>query len=95
MSRKYEGLIVLNTKGKEGNVDDLVSSVAKEMEAEGAKLDEIEQLGRKEFAYESNHIDGGHFVNITFLAEPAVLDSIKEKLTLNEIVHTQNYLRRD
>ena len=41
MNRKYEGLIVLNTKGKEDSVDELVSAVAKEMEAEGAKLDEI------------------------------------------------------
>lgn len=95
MSRKYEGLIVLNTKGKEGNVDEMVADLGKEIESAGAKLDEIEQLGRKEFAYESKHTDGGHFVNITFLAEPAQLDAIKEKFTLNELVHTQNYLRKD
>ena len=37
MDRKYEGLIVLNTKGKEDSVDELVGAVAKEMEAEGAE----------------------------------------------------------
>ena len=58
MDRKYEGLIVLNTKGKEDSVDDLVGAVAKEMEAEGAKLEEIKQLGRHKFAYNARHLDG-------------------------------------
>ena len=59
MSRKYESLIVLDTRGNESSVDDLVSSVAKEMEEEGAKLDEIQQLGRRAFAYNARHLDGG------------------------------------
>lgn len=94
MSRKYEGLIVLNTTGNEGNVDDLVSLVAKEMEASGAKLDEIDQMGRKTFAYESQHRTGGHYVTFHFEASPEQVDDIKEKLQLNDVVHTQNYLRR-
>ena len=51
MNRKYEGLIVLNTKGKEDSVDELVGAVAKEMEAAGAKLDEIKQMGRRTHTY--------------------------------------------
>lgn len=94
MSRKYEGLIVLNTTGNEGNVDDLVSVVAKEMEAAGAKLDEIEQMGRKTFAYESQHRSGGHYVTIMFEAEPEQVSKMQETLKLNDIVHTQNYIRR-
>ncbi len=94
MSRKYEGLIVLNTKGKEGNVDELVSLVAKEMESEGATLEEIEQLGRKTFANESRHIDGGHYINVTFNAETDAIPKIKTRLKLNTTVHTQNYLRK-
>ena len=51
MSRKYEGLIILNTKLLEGSVDDLVASLGKEIEAEGAKLEEVQQIGRRKFAY--------------------------------------------
>ena len=43
MSRKYQGLIVLNTKSLEGTVDDLVSSVSKELQAEGAKIEKVAQ----------------------------------------------------
>ena len=47
MKRKYEGLIVLNTRGKEDTVDTLVSKLGREMELEGATLDQIDHLGKK------------------------------------------------
>ena len=95
MSRKYEGLIVLNTKGKEDSVDELVGAVAKEMEAEGAKLDEIKQLGRRNFAYNARHLEAGHYVNYVFEAAPDQIQNIQSKLKLNELVHLQHYQRVD
>ena len=93
MSRKYEGLIVLNSKGQEDSINDLVSSVAKEMETSGAKMDEIQQLGRKKFAYNAQHLEGGHYVNYIFEADPADIEKIQGTLTLNDIVHLQHYQR--
>lgn len=94
MSRKYEGLIVLNTKGVEGSIDDLVNSVAKEIEAEGAKLDEVQQLGRKQFAYNARHLESGHYVNYIFDGDPALIERIQTRLKLNTKVHLQHYTRR-
>jgi small subunit ribosomal protein S6 len=93
MSRKYEGLIVLNTKSIEGSVEDLVTAVSKEIESEGAKLDEIQQLGRKKFAYNSRHLESGHYVNYFFKAEPDAIDRIQAKLRLNGNVHLQHFQR--
>lgn len=93
MNRKYEGLIVLNTQGTEKSIDDLVSAVSKEMEAEGAKLDEIKQLGRKKFAYNSRKLDAGHYVNYVFEAEGDVIDRLKNRLKLNSTVFLQHYQR--
>ncbi len=93
MSRKYEGLIVLNTKGNDKGADDLVSSVGKEMEEAGAKLDEIQQLGRRQFAYNARDLDGGHYVNYIFEANPDVITKIQTRLKLNEVVHLQHYQR--
>jgi small subunit ribosomal protein S6 len=93
-SRKYEGLIVLNTKSTEGtSVDELVSTVGKEIEAEGAKLDEVQQIGRRKFAYNSRHLESGHYVNFFFKAEPAAIDRIQAKLKLNGNVHLQHFQR--
>ena len=95
MNRKYEGLIVLNTKGKEDSVDELVGAVAKEMEAEGAKLDEIKQMGRRKFAHNARHLDGGHCVNYVFEADTQQMQNIQSKLKLNTLVHLQHYQRLD
>ena len=93
MSRKYEGLIVLNTKGSDKGLDELVSSIGKEIEEEGGKLDEVQQLGRREFAYNANNVDGGHYVNFLFEAEPEVIDKIQVRLKLNSLIYLQHYQR--
>lgn len=93
MSRKYEGLIVLNSQGQEDSLNDLVTAVANEMEASGAKMDEIQQLGRKKFAYNARQIDGGHYVNYIFNAEAEAIDAIQSKLSLNDGVYLQHYQR--
>ena len=91
MSRKYEGLIVLNTKGIEGSIDDLVSTVGKELEAEGAKLEEVQQIGRRKFAYNARHLESGHYVNYFFEADPDAIKRIQTRLKLNDKVHLQHY----
>ncbi|MGB0776192.1 MAG: 30S ribosomal protein S6 [Akkermansiaceae bacterium] len=93
MSRKYEGLIVLNAQGQEDSLGDLVSAVAKEMEGKGAKMDEIQQLGRRKFAYNARHLDGGHYINYIFEAAPESIEKIQEELSLNDNVYLQHYQR--
>ena len=95
MNRKYESLIVLNTKGNEDSVDELVGAVAKEMESEGAKLDEIKQLGKRKFAYDVRNLDRGEYVNYIFEADPQQVQNIQNKLKLNSLVHLQHYQRAD
>ncbi len=91
MSRKYEGLIVLNSQGQEDSLNDLVTSVAKEMEGKGAKMDEIQQLGRKKFAYNARHLEGGHYVSYVFNAAPEAISSIKTSLDLNNNIYMHQY----
>lgn len=93
MSRTYQGLIVLNTKSLEGSIDDLVTAVSKEIESEGAKVEKIENQGRREFAYESNHLAAGHYVTYTFVCAPDQVDKIQDRLRLNTSVHMQHYQR--
>ena len=93
MSRKYEGLVVLNTLGTEEGVSDLVSAVAKEIEGQGAKMDEIKQLGRKKFAYNARQIEGGHYVNYIFEAAPEAIEKIQSALSLNTSIYMQHYQR--
>ncbi|MEO5712227.1 MAG: 30S ribosomal protein S6 [Luteolibacter sp.] len=93
MSRKYQGLIVLNTKSLEGTVDELVNTISKDFEAEGAKIDKVAQLGRRQFAYESRHLEAGHYVNYTFNGAADVIKKIQARLKLNTHVHLQHFSR--
>lgn len=93
MSRKYQGLIVLNTKSLDGTVDELVTAVSKELEAEGAKVEKISQLGRRQFAYNSRHLEAGHYVNYTFQGAADIVSKIQARLRLNGHVHLQHFQR--
>jgi small subunit ribosomal protein S6 len=93
MSRKYQGLIVLNTKSLEGSVDELVSAISKELEAEGAKLEKVTSLGRRQFAYQSRHLEAGHYINYTFQGAPDTVLKIQDRLRLNTYVHLQHFKR--
>lgn len=94
MNRKYQGVIVLDTKGKEDNVEKMVSLVGNEMEAEGARLEQIDHLGKRHFAYPSNRIGEGFYVSYHFEAEPDVVQKLQQRLRLNGDVHLQHYQRR-
>jgi len=95
MSRKYEALIVVDTKGKEQSTQDFQNAIAKDLEAEGAKLGEVTALGRKTFAYNARKLDGAHYFNFNFEAAPADIDGIKAKLALNADIYMQYYQRLD
>lgn len=91
MSKKYEGLIVFNTKGNTLTIDELIKQVGSEMQEEGATVTEVTDLGRREFANESDHLKAGQYVNFLFTAEPSAIKTIRERLSINSNVHYQYY----
>lgn len=94
MSRKYEAVIVLDTKGKEDTVDTLVSQVTKELEANGAKLSQVDNLGKKKFPSAPRHVEGGWYVNVHFESEPEAIEKAKAKFQLNENIYQYYFQRR-
>ena len=93
MSRTYEALIVVDTKGKEQSIQQFQDEIGKELEAQGATLKEVNQLGRKTFAYNARKLDGAHYLNYNFQAEGTAIYKIKEKLGLNPDIYMQYYQR--
>jgi len=95
MKRKYEGVIVLKMQGQEEGIEDAVGGITKELESNGATMEQIERIGKKEFAHENfakqKH---GYYVQYHFEAEPTVIDEVQGKLKLNDSVMLQHYRRR-
>ena len=94
MKRKYEAMIVLDLKGKEETAEQLVSSISRDMEKSGFKLEQIDQIGKRKFPFNPRHVEAGYFVNIQFEAESSAVDAVRSKLKLNENVYQQYYQRR-
>jgi small subunit ribosomal protein S6 len=91
--RNYEAMIVLDTKGKEESVDQIISGINKEFESAGAKLGQVDNLGRKQFPYSPKHVEYGYYINYKFQAEPAAVKKVTDRLTLNSSVYQQYYQR--
>ncbi|MCW0216805.1 MAG: 30S ribosomal protein S6 [Prosthecobacter sp.] len=94
MKRKYEAMIVLDMKGKEETVEQLVSGIGRDMESSGAKLEQIDKIGKRKFPFNPRHVESGYFVNFQIEADGTALDSVRGKLKLNENVYQQYYQRR-
>ncbi|MGJ8643924.1 MAG: 30S ribosomal protein S6 [Luteolibacter sp.] len=74
-------------------MDDLVATISKEIESQGAKVDKVDNLGRKDFAYAPRKIEGAHYVNYTITGEPECIANIREKLSLNDSVYLNQFNR--
>jgi small subunit ribosomal protein S6 len=92
MSRKYTGTIVINTQGIEENAATLVQKIGRELETNGAKLEQVDEMGRRAFPYGSKKQTHGYFAVYHFQAAPDVLEKIQGKLRLNPDVHQQFYV---
>ena len=93
MNKRYEALLALDTRGKEEGVRDTVERLEKLFQAEGAEVEQVQRLEKREFAYEHNHLTDAYYVNIVFSAAPTVLEKLRAKLKLDADVTLQNFLK--
>ena len=94
MTNRYEILLALNAAGKEETNTDLIERLEKTLAAEGAQVEQVQRLERREFAYPHDKLKGAYFVNFVVTAAPDAVSKIRTKLTLDEEVVLQNYLRK-
>ena len=91
MKNKYEGLLVLDTQGKEETVKDLIERLEKDFKKEGADVEQVQKMEKRDFSYAAGPLTSGYFVNFVFNAEPTVLAKLRSKLELDPEVYRQHY----
>ncbi|MEZ5304459.1 MAG: 30S ribosomal protein S6 [Verrucomicrobiales bacterium] len=92
--RKYQAVIILATAGREDSLDKIIGEVGQQIESEGARLEQIDRMGKRDFAYENK--DGqtaGYYVNYHFEADADAIDPLKGKLKLNNDIQLQYFKR--
>jgi small subunit ribosomal protein S6 len=91
MKNRYEGLLVLDTQGKEDTVKETIERLEKDFAKEGAEMEGVQKMEKREFTYAAGHLNSGYYVNFVFRAEPAALDKLRAKFKLDPEVYRQHY----
>lgn len=90
---RYEALLALNTRGKEETIKDTIERLENLLKAEGAAIEQVQRLEKRELAYETDHLKSAYFVNFVFEAAPTAIDKLRTKLKLDSDILLQNYLK--
>jgi small subunit ribosomal protein S6 len=93
MKNRYEALLVLNAQGTEETVRDIKDRLRSEFEKEGAEIETVQDLGKKQFSYMAGSLDSGYYVNFVFRGEPTLITKLRAKFRLDPEVYRQNYAR--
>jgi ribosomal protein S6 len=85
--KKYEGLFILNTAGKEENVKELIDKVTEEISHSGGKVETVQKMDKRQFSRVANKkFSSGFYVNVIFESEPQNVAHLRSRFALNEDV---------
>src|SRR5438477_7868464 len=91
MMNRYEALLVLNTQGKDETVKEIVDRLESEFEKEGAKIEQVQKMDKRQFSYVAGEMDAGHYVNFVFHADSQLITKLRAKFKLDPEVYRQHY----
>src|SRR5262245_43797918 len=93
MNRRYEALLVLNTQAKEENVKEMIERLESEFHKEGARVEQVQKMDKRQFSYAAGSLDSGYYVNFILNADPASIVRLRSKFRLDPDVYRQHYQR--
>ena len=83
--KRYEGLFILNTAGREEGVKDALDKISADIAAAGGKVETVQKMDRKIFARVADKKHGaGFYANIIFTGTPSLVAQLRTKFALNE-----------
>lgn len=85
--KKYEGLFILNTAGKEEGVKELIDRITTEINGAGGRVETVQKMDKRPFSRIANKkFNSGFYVNFIFDLDPTALMPLKHRFDLNDEV---------
>jgi ribosomal protein S6 len=85
--KKYEGLFILNTAGKEENIKEMIDKLSEEITQSGGKVETVQKMDKRQFSRVADKkLTSGFFVNIIFESEPGNLAQLRSRFATDEDV---------
>jgi small subunit ribosomal protein S6 len=86
--RNYRATFILDNRGKQETVDQIVDGVKKEIAAVQGDVTAVENIGKKDFARVTDRkFAGATFVHVNFSCPPQGPAKLIERLRLNSSVY--------
>ena len=85
--KRYEGLFIIETAGKEEGIKDTIDKISAEITAAGGRVETVQKMDKRSFVRvaDKKH-NAGFYVNFIFESEPPVLDQLRHRFAMNEEV---------
>jgi len=82
--KRYEGLFILETAGKEEGIKDAIDRISSEITGAGGKVETVQKMDKRNFSRvaDKKH-SAGYYVNVIFESEPAALTQLKHRFAMN------------
>ena len=85
--KRYEGLFILDTAGKEETIKDTIDKISSEITNLGGKVETVQKMDKRAFARVANkRHSAGFYVNIIFELPPTAIDQLKHRFAMNDDV---------
>jgi ribosomal protein S6 len=78
--KRYEGLYILNTAGREDNIQDLVDGLGKDIAEVGGKVETVQKMDKRTFSrVASKKHQDGFYVNVIFAGPSDINERLQER----------------
>jgi len=85
--KKYEGLFILDTAGKEEGIKDVIDKISSEITAAGGKVETVQKMEKRNFTRVADRKHtSGFYVNFIFEIAPGAVNHLHQRFALNEDV---------
>jgi ribosomal protein S6 len=85
--KRYEGLFILDTAGKEEGIKDAIDKISDEITSLGGKVETVQKMEKKSFVRVANKKhSAGYYLNVIFEGKPDLLDQLKHRFAMNSDV---------
>jgi ribosomal protein S6 len=85
--KRYEGLFILNTAGKEEGIPETLDKISAEITAAGGRVETVQKMDRKNFSRVADKkYSAGFYANFIFNSPPAAIAALRAKFALNDDV---------
>ncbi|MGN1207914.1 MAG: 30S ribosomal protein S6 [Christensenellales bacterium] len=91
---KYELMVILSNNLADEAKESLVNKISAMLEANGTKIESVEKVGTKKYAYAINFKNEGYYVLFNIECEAKVPNLVQKQLLLNEDVVRSMFVKK-